>query len=452
MENLNIFRAYDIRGIYGKDINEKIMERIGKAFSQVIRRDAILGCDIRNTSLALAEAFMKGFILEGNEIEDIGKTPLGAALFHGWKNNKPVAYITASHLGKKWNGVKFFHSNGIGFLEKELDEIKKKFIEISKEETKAGKRKGSVRKLNRNDIINNYINFLHQKIKPKAKKKIILDCGNGATCLMATTLFGQTGFETISIFDKPEGNFPNRLPEPVPSELEELRKRIIEEEAACGIAYDGDGDRFALADNNGNFLSPEQTSSIIMFFLLETEKGPIVANVECSRLIDDLAEKFNCKVIRVPVGHTFLAEAVYKNKAALGFESSGHYLIPSLVPFDDAQAVSYYLACKLSEQNRKLSEIVKEIHLYPFERINFQCTDDKKFKVIEKLKEEFQKKYENVNTMDGVRVDLDMGWILIRASNTEPKIRLTIEGNNEAALEELKTEFVELLEEKLLLK
>ncbi len=429
---MGIFRSYDIRGIYGKDINEDIMRRIGAAFANASSKTIGVGNDGRTSSLSLKKAFIEGF---GREVIDVGTVPLGAGMMYVI-NKYDFAFITASHLGKEWNGVKFFHKSGVGFMEDENKRVEK-FFASAKPSGKA-----IIKKAGDKEVLNYYIDYVAKKVKLENKIDVMLDCGNGMASGFALPLFKKIGFNAVSIFDKADGNFPNRSPDPAEDELKELKKKITT--ADIGFAYDGDGDRMVLIDETGRKLSPEQTSYLI---LLEAVKysGPIVANVECTRLIDDIARKFGKKVIRVPVGHTFLMDAVQKEKACFGVEVSGHYALPFMAPVDDSLMVSVFAAYVLSKQKRKLSEIVNEIKVYPFERLAVDCDDEKKFSVVNSLKVRFKKQYKNVNTMDGVRVDFPDGWILIRPSNTAPLIRLSIEANDKKSLERLKKEFLEVL-------
>lgn len=431
---MGIFRSYDVRGIYGKDINEDIMRRIGASFAQVTGKAIAVGNDGRTSSLSLKKAFIEGF---GKEVLDVGTVPLGAGMMYVI-NRYDFAFITASHLGKEWNGVKFFHKNGVGFMEDENNRIGKLF------EKAKPSGKTVVKKVGDNDILNFYIDYVVKKVKSAGPLDVVLDCGNGMASGFALPLFKKAGFSAVSMFDRVDGNFPNRDPDPAEDPLTELKKKVVS--ADIGIAYDGDGDRMVLVDETGRKLTPEQTSYLILSEAVKFS-GPIIANVECTRLIDDVARKFGKKIVRVPVGHTFLMEAVQKQNACFGVEVSGHYALPFMAPVDDSLMVSVFAAFVLSKQKRKLSEIVNEIKLYPFERVSVECDDEKKFDVVNSLKAKFKKEYKNVTTMDGVRVDFPDGWILIRPSNTAPLIRLSVEGNDKKSFERLKKEFTAVLKE-----
>ena len=430
---MSIFRSYDIRGIYGTDLTEDIMRRIGASFAHVATKTIVVASDGRSSSPSLKKAFISGF----GPCIDVGTVPLGVGIMHAL-GKYDYAYITGSHLSKEWNGVKFFHKHGIGFIEEE----NKKIAEIYK--TVGLNHTGSATKVDTKKAIDEYVRYSAARISPAKKIDVVLDCGNGMAGLAAKLLFTKAGFNAKTIFENVDATFPNRSPDPVEDDLNELKKKAVT--ADIGIAYDGDGDRMVVVDDRGRKLTPEQTSYVILLDAVK-HPGAVVANVECTRMIDDVAKKFGKTVIRVPVGHTFLMDAVKKHAACFGIEVSGHYALPYMAPFDDSLLVSLYFANVLSKQDKKLSEIVDEIKTYPFERIAVECGDDKKFAVVERLKKKFSKAYKNVSTMDGVRIDFPDGWILIRASNTGPLIRLTVEGNNRAAFARLKKEFLRVLKE-----
>ena len=202
-----------------------------------------------------------------------------------------------------------------------------------------------------------------------------------------------------------------------------------------GIAFDGDGDRVVFVDDKGKILSAEQ-AAIIM--LTGGVKGDVVANVECSSILDKYVESYGGRVYRVPVGHTFMVRKLVEVGAVLGVEKSSHFAVPLNPLLEEGLLTSIYFIESLAKIKRKISEVIPEIK--PLKRMKIRVDESKKFKIAEKIKEKIIEKYENVDTIDGVRVNLEDGWFLIRPSNTEPLIRITAEGvNEEKTLEILKT-------------
>jgi phosphomannomutase/phosphoglucomutase len=179
--------------------------------------------------------------------------------------------------------------------------------------------------------------------------------------------------------------------------------------------------------------------------IMKTQRGPVVANIECSSLIDEEAAKYGQPVFRIPVGHTFLVQQTKEHNAVLGVERSGHVCVPKFYWFDDAIINSIYMMEIVSNMSRKVSEVVDAFPREFFESIEIDSTDEEKFEVVNKVKEELFKKYDRLVTIDGVRVDFSDSWALIRASNTSPKIRLTAEAKNQKRLQELKEEMQTLI-------
>ncbi len=440
----HIFRAYDIRGVYGKELTDDVMEKVARAFARCTKnRNIVVARDGRGSSPGLKKAFVKGLLESGKRVIDAGLVPLGAGMLYACQNRCEYAFITASHLPKEWNGVKFFHPDGTGFMEDENSRVRDAYFR-----GKFSGGKGFLKTKEPSDITGNYIQYLVSRMKAERPLRVVIDAGNGAASAVAGKLFRKAGFFVKTIFDRVDGSFPNRMPDPMKDPLKELCRGVIKG-SDMGIAYDGDGDRVAIVDEKGRKLSPEQVAYIILSELLKTERGGVVANVECTRVIDMVAKRFGRRVIRVPVGHTFLTEAVHREKACFGVEVAGHYVVRSVVPFDDSLAVSLYFAVAVSRTGKPLSSLAGAVPVLPFERVSFYCEDRKKFRVISSLKRRLEKEYGHVSDMDGVRVDFPDGWALVRASNTEEKIRLSVEANTPERLREIRERFSGILENEI---
>lgn len=437
---MSIFRAYDIRGVYGKDLTDKIMERIGRAAGTYAPGNFTVGRDIREHSLRLQEALVSGLKRTGSNVQLIGACPASLCVFANWKlGNNTSAYITASHLPAEWNGIKFFHEDGVGFFEEE----NKKLEEIHfSENFKEGK--GSAKEVF--GVEDQYTNFIKERIKP-GKVKVVADFGNGAACLIVPKIMKELGIDAKSLFDWPDARFPNRDPEPKPESLSVLCRTVVEEKADLGVAYDCDGDRAVFVDDTGKAVMTEQAAVLFIRDIMKDKPGPVVANVECSDLIEEEVSKYGEKVIRVPVGHTFLVQETKKNNAVFGVEKSGHICVPKFYWFDDAIINSMCLADILSKMNGKLSDFIKELTPEYFHRVEVECSDEAKFKVMNYIKEKATERFENISTIDGVKVTFSEGWALIRASNTSPMIRLSVEAKNEEALKKLETEMKKFVSE-----
>jgi phosphomannomutase len=209
-----------------------------------------------------------------------------------------------------------------------------------------------------------------------------------------------------------------------------------------GVAFDGDGDRAVIVDNTGAILSADQTGILLGKYGLAQKKGTVIVNVECSKAVREQLEPLGFHIKQIPVGHTFLTLEAKQEHAPLGIESSGHLILPEYFLFDDALVVPLKIAQILEIVKKPLSALVSEIPMYPTKKEEIECPDELKFDVVQHLKTRLTQEYEHVNTMDGVRVDLPEGWVLIRPSNTSPIIRLTAEAENETDLQRLLAQFM----------
>ncbi len=445
----DIIRAYDIRGVYGKTLTEEIMKSIGIAIGTMMIRqnlgnELLIGNDIRSSSPSLSRAFIEGARSAGINVTNVGTSSFGEAIFSGWKLKKDItAYITASHNPSGWNGIKFFDKNCIGFFEKDNKEIGRIAIENDFEPILSEQYRGSLREIY---ISDEYIDYLKGKFEFKKKMKVVVDCGNGSTSMIMKKLFDSiNGIDADIISYNIDPTFPDRGADIEKENLEQLRKRVILKGADIGIAFDGDGDRVGMVDDKGDIIIPERIMVLIGKDMLTKTPGNVIANVACSMVLEKTMEPLGGKVIRIPVGHTFLMQAAREHNAVLGGEPSYHFSIPSYLPFDDAIVASLKMIEVLSKTDRKLSELLDEIPSFPRNRTYVDCPDSIKFKVIDNLRSKFSHKYKKINTMDGVRIDFENSWVLIRASNTTPLIRMTVEAVNKDELKKIEREFLEEL-------
>lgn len=439
---MGIFRAYDIRGKVPEDLNPKNALDIGKAIGTYLsnqgKHKILVGRDVRTHSKEIEKSIIRGLKSTGLNLYRVGEQPFGVLFFAIEKHDlDALVFITASHLGPEWNGVKVMYSG------KDLAPSKSEIQEIGRiykdKEFKTGK--GKVKKIR--NARENYIK--------KAKKlfdleglRVVVDCGNGAACLVVPEMFRELGAEVKTIYGKVDGSFPNKEPKPKEGNLGKLRKEV-KKGYDLGIAYDGDGDRAVFVDDEGELLNPSQIATFIADNI--EEKGPIVAHVGCSMVLEEWFEED--RIIRVPVGHTYIVRNCKKHGAVVGVETSGHYVLTRASDYDDAILVSAQVADLLAEKNEKLSQVNKKYKIYPKTQLNFKCPDEKKFKVVESLKKKFKQEYENIITVDGVRVDFEGGWFLIRASNTSPKIRLYIEAEDKGKLKEIREKFRKILKKEI---
>ena len=444
-----IFRAYDIRGLYNKDISPEVFYKIGLAAGTYVKHTMrgtriCVGGDIRQSSQSLAHAFIAGVAATGVHIAHTGTTSFGQTLFTGASlQTDLIAFVTASHLPPEWNGIKFYYGDGVGFPEENLMAIRDLVLQDSFEFA-SWDHIGQVTPV---DSKNVYREFFVSRFIFKKKLTVALDCGGASMTLSAPEIFTSVGLQVIPVFCDPDPSFSKRPSDPKPKNLSALVQAVKDNTCDFGVAFDGDGDRAVIVDNTGQILSADQTGIIIGTHGLKKNKGTIIVNVECSKSVKEQLEPLGYRIKQIQVGHTFLTLEAKQTQALLGIESSGHLIIPEYFLFDDALVVPLKIAQILDQVERPFHDLVMETPSYPTRKEEIECADDIKFDVIRQLQRELSKDYEQVNTMDGVRVDFKDGWVLIRASNTSPIIRLTAEADTKDILQNLSTRFMKQTQE-----
>ena len=441
-----IFRAYDIRGIYKKNLDEEVMFKIGYVLGKERKKFAV-GNDIRKSGRKLAHSLIKGLNKGGSKAIYAGTTSFGQTLFAGWHLKKDITlYITASHLPPQWNGLKIYYGSGVAVPEKKIMEIRDKVLklEIDNERSKAKVKKIAIKKKYSDYLLREFSKIKNNNLK------VVLDCGNGAMCLSAPEVFRRLGFKVIKLYCDADPTYPGRGAKPTPKATKVLWQKVKKNKADFGIAFDGDGDRVVIIDDKGRYLSGNQIGIILAKNILKKSKRKnIITSVAGSMGCEKELEPLKGKVIRVPVGHTYLTILAKKHNAIFGMEESGHIIMPQYFWFDDALIVPLKISEVILEEKKRLSELVDDITIYPFEEIKLDCPDNVKFKIAKKIKDDFSKKYKNVDTIDGVKVNFPDGWILIRVSNTSPMMRLYVEALSQAKLKELKDKFLKILKKEI---
>ncbi|UCD03683.1 MAG: hypothetical protein JSW73_04045 [Candidatus Woesearchaeota archaeon] len=452
MIDKSIFRAYDIRGVYGETITPKIMECIGRELRKMFPNESfVVGNDIRSSSEELAGALIKGLMFKDGEVIYAGTTAFGTSLFTGFKLKKDKNfYITASHSPPEWNGVKLYYGDGEAFTSelnyKLGDNVAKHIDEVEDYDNYTD----FLDKANRVNLNEEYIKFMRDNFKITKPLKVVVDCGNGSTALTAPAALRALGFDVVVLNDNIDPNFPARTADIKTALLGELYEKVRSEGADFGVAFDGDGDRFVLVDENGTPYSGSITGIMIAKNIIrDSKKKKIVITQPVSIATETELEPLGAKVIRIPVGHTYAINNAKKENALMGMEESGHLIITDYFYFDDGLIAPLKAAEIMCNTGKKLSELMGEIPIYPFEEIVFECKEEVKFKFIEEMYNRLSKEYDDTSSMDGLRIGFKDGWVLLRASNTGPKIRLYIEATSRERFNELKDKFSGLFFEEL---
>jgi len=453
-----IFREYDIRGVYPQDINAEIVYKIILAFSKYLveqfnKKDDVwvcVGTDVRKSSPELKEAATKAFIDSGINVIDLDVVPTPVLYFSLFTNLVPIdkkerkvdggIMITASHNPPEFNGMKLC----VGPYALYGEKIKEIYKIATKEDFIKSDKKGVVVKY---DIVSDYVSFLTghffklKKLFQKFTKPIVaVDCGNGTAGPVIKRILDNLEIKYIPLFFEPDGNFPNHHPDPtVPEYIKELISVVKKNKLYLGIGYDGDSDRLGAVDSKGEIVFGDKLLLLFSKYVLkEFGKGAkFIGEVKCSQVLFDGIKKLGGKPIIYRTGHSLIKEKMKQEGALLAGEMSGHmFFNDRYFGFDDAIYASLRLLEIVGEEAKPLDKIISFIpKTYTTPEIRIESSDEKKFEVVEKLKDELKKRKIKFLDIDGVRVQFpDGGFGLVRASNTQPVLVLRFEAKNQKLL------------------
>ena len=438
-----IFREYDIRGIYNEEMDDETAYHIGRAFgtklNQIGKKSTVLGYDNRLSSVNLEKNLLKGLVDSGIEVLRLGlvTTPMCYFAANYYEVNASMM-ITASHNPKEYNGFKFSYNgihNAYGASVKEIYDI------IQKGEYTEGI--GSIKEVNIEDA---YIDLVLNKLNlGKRKIKVVYDCGNGTTSIIADKIFSKLDIESIGICNESDGNFPNHHPDPcVYTNLTMLKEKVLETHADIGIGYDGDGDRVGFIDNMGNMIETDKFMIIMWRYLYDkVDNKAGLFDVKCTKALEDELIKLGIKPVEYRTGNSYTRAASAEGDYPLSGELSGHVYFRDKWPgYDDGIYAGMRFIELLSHTDKSSSELLDGINkYYSTEEIKVKVDDTKKFDIIDKIVEYSQDKGYNTLTIDGCKAKFDDGFALVRASNTGPNITMRFEAKTEERLRELQDEF-----------
>jgi phosphomannomutase / phosphoglucomutase len=444
--NQKIFREYDIRGIVDKDLTLEFVEYLGRGagtyFREHGKRIVALGRDARLSSPAYAEAITRGLLSTGCSVVDVGLVPtplLYFAVFY--KKNEAAVMITGSHNPPEYNGFKMMVGE-----ETLYGETIQEVYRLLRDGRITSDRPGSKSSYN---IIPDYENYVLQNIRLGRRLKVVLDAGNGAAGFVAVPIFQKLGCDVTELYCEPDGRFPNHHPDPtLPEAMEDLVKRVRETGADFGVGYDGDGDRIGVVDDQGRLLWGDQLMIVFSRDILPAHPGAtVISEVKASKLLYEEIERLGGRPIMWKTGHSLIKKKIKEEKALLAGEMSGHiFFADRFFGFDDAIYASARLAEILSRSEKKLSAMLADLpKTYYTPEIRVYASDEVKFKIVDEVKKELEKKYP-VNEIDGIRVSYPKGWALVRASNTQAALVLRYEADTAEDLEAIRKEVGAVLE------
>ncbi|HEV8130390.1 MAG TPA: phosphomannomutase/phosphoglucomutase [Acidobacteriota bacterium] len=436
--NRAIFREYDIRGEAERDLTDDMARNIGRAFGSRLaskgKNNITLGRDCRLSSDRLRDAVLQGLLDAGMRVIDIGVVPTPVLYFslYQWNTDGGVM-ITGSHNPPQYNGFKLCD----GKESLHGPEIQEVAGIIEKKKFEAGQGSVSIR-----NPLPEYKAMLLEKFKLPRSVRVVIDCGNGTSSVVAAEIIERLGCQVTPLFCEMDGHFPNHHPDPtIESNLQDLVRRVMRDKPEVGIAFDGDADRIGAIDDQGKVLWGDQLLILYSRDILKKQPGAtIISEVKCSQnLFDDIA-KHGGRAIMWKAGHSLIKAKMKEEHAAAAGEMSGHmFFADRYYGYDDA----IYAACRLLEilaqSDQPLSAMLSDVpKTYTTPEIRVDTDESKKFKIVEEATRYFSEHYKTI-TVDGVRILFeDAAWGLIRASNTQPVLVLRFEAKEQKQLNEIR--------------
>ena len=423
---MGLFGSSGIRGIVNEQMTPELALKAGKALGSIKKR-VVVGRDPRTSGQMVENAFIAGLLASGADAVRIGvvSTP---TLAYAARDYDCGIMVTASHNPPEYNGLKFWNPDGMAFSLVQQDEMEM----LIEKGVKGADWKAMGSDIQRQDAIANHIHAILAHVK-HSSLKVVVDCGCGAGSTITPYVLRDMGCHVISLNAQPDGFFPARMPEPVEENLTQLKEAVKANGADLGIAHDGDADRMVAVDDLGRFVSGD---ALLAYFCKYEVRHALVCPVDVSMIVDSVLN--GAKIYRTKIGDAFVSEEARRVNAEFGGETSGTWIFPRISYCPDG----IYAAARLVElvgEHGKLSGSIDSLPRYPLKRggIHYESGMDKKA-IMQNIKAQLEGTgYGDLNTLDGLRVSYADGWILIRPSGTEPKIRITAEAENADRLEKL---------------
>ena len=433
-ENIpDIFKAYDIRGLVDSELSPDFAFAVGLAFARFLEIErepstVIIGEDMRPSSPELAEAFSAGVTSNGTNVIRIGLASTDLLYFAAGSKNLPGAMFTASHNPAAYNGIKLCFSGARPIGKETGLQTIEKFV---RQGMPVAMRPVGVETTE--NLLDAYADYLHKLVSFKGNRrlKIVIDAGNGMAGFTAPAIFERLGAEIIPLYFELDGNFPNHEANPIdPANLRDLQKAVLEHKADIGLAFDGDADRCFLVDENGETVDPSLLTSLIATRELAKHPGAtIIHSLISSRTVVEVINELGGVPVRSRVGHSYIKALMAETGAVFGGEHSGHFYFKDFWRADSGALAALHALAALGESDQTISQL-----LTPFKRyvasgeVNSKVADSAQ--VIEVLREKYAALTEfKIDELDGLTVSTSTWWFNVRASNTEPLLRLNVEAD-----------------------
>ncbi|MGC7097169.1 phosphomannomutase/phosphoglucomutase [Amycolatopsis lurida] len=444
-----IVKAYDIRGVVGEQLNADLVRDFGAAFALLVKLDVptavVIGHDMRESSPGLAAAFADGVTSQGLDVINIGLASTDQLYFASGSLNLPGAMFTASHNPAQYNGIKLCRAgaapvgqdSGLGEIRDTVSQGVPEF---------AGQR-GAVTE---RDVLADYAAHLRQLVDLSANRrlKVVVDAGNGMGGHTVPTVFEGLPVDVIPMYFELDGSFPNHEANPLdPKNLVDLQAKVRETGADAGLAFDGDADRCFVVDERGEPVSPSAVTALVAVRELAKEPGStIIHNLITSQAVPEIVAEHGGKPVRTRVGHSFIKQEMAATGAIFGGEHSAHYYFRDFWKADTGMLAALHVLAALGEQDGPLSELTAQYSRYAASGEINSTVDDQVARQVAVKDAYAGRDGALVDELDGLTVRLDDGsWFNLRASNTEPLLRLNVEAPDEQAVRALTDEVLAIV-------
>ncbi len=431
-----VISASGIRGVVGEGLVPDIVMALASAFGVMVPGKILVGYDTRTSNDLFKYAIFSALLSVGCKVVDLGICPTPSLQFMVKETEATGGIvITGSHNPSEWNALKFVRGDGLFLFPEEGN----KLIDIYK--------KGNIKRSAWNNLgtiskddsvlarhIEKILKIVDVDKISRKNFKVVIDACNGAGTVISPLLLEKLGCEVVRLNCSTTGIFPH-LPEPIPANLQDLSSRVKESKADIGFAHDPDADRLVLVSEKGEALSEEYTLMMVVKFILQSSRGPVVTNICSSQAIDDIAAGFNCPVKRCPVGDVYVSRCMRDCQAVIGGEGNGGVIFPLVNYARDGVTALAFILNYLAVENNSLSSIVDKLPSYYM----FKKKISNHGINLSKLKSKLMRKFnpDQLNFLDGAKIWLPEGWVHIRASGTEPVLRIIGEAKDKTKIKKL---------------
>ena len=444
---MGIFKAYDVRGIYGEELNEKVAYRIGYFLPSLLGvNSVVVGYDTRLSTPSLYNELVKGITDSGNDVVSLGLSTTPFVYFATvYLNAECSVQITASHNSKEYNGFKISRKGALpvggdtGLKDLEA-------LVMSDRETPVSEKKGEIKNIK---LYSTYKAFLKKWTEDYTDLKITFDLSSGMANLFAPSVFGEAKFKYLN--NKLDGSFPSHELNPlIPANCAQLSDAVVQNGSDIGVIYDGDADRVVFVDETGRFIQPDYITALIGYYYnhFKNVAGNAVVDIRTSKSTTDYLSKLGYNPVIWKVGHSFAKLKIRETDARFGGELAGHYYFKDFFWCDSGIFASILVLntlVNLKKQGKKLSEFINELVVYANTgEINFKI--DNKDEVIEELKNKYLPSASVSYNFDGYRIEYPTWWFSVRKSNTEPYLRLIVEASSKEELDSKLNELKSIIE------